>query len=435
MIEVLRKFVRRRRDLRQVSSLKREWKQIVGKLPGESTRLQAERDVLLIPPEPMSLIGSKGDEAMLVSVISTLSRSGRQVDVAVGSHWKALPAVLLSAGAHSQLPIWDYKITLSTVLHHLANYKEVILVGADVMDGYYSASKSYRFLMIADIASKMGLRSSITGFSFNENPAPSMGKLPFDAFSRDTRLCLRDPVSLGRFTTLSRGLGSLTGDVAFLLSPDNDSSRLSAVRSWADNRRQASEFILGFNIHPALLPGDPQSMDRLIQASIAALQQLIKVNNTSVLLVSHDARATSSDSHSLKPIFQALSSEFPESVYFIEADHSAAELKAVAGLADAIFTGRMHLSIAALGMGVPVGWATYQGKFEGLAQHFSLPEWLLLDPLAVSSHPGALIEALQRMIVEQPILKKLVTERLPTIKKLALSNLVNPTNDHVTSHN
>lgn len=423
MIDALRKFVRKRRDLKQVDALLGEWRALLDAPNSGLLTAAPTRDILLIPPEPISLVGSKGDEAMLVSVISTLASAGRQVDIAVGAHWKALPPVLVRAGAGAMLPIWDYSIDLTTVVRNMAPYREIVLIGADVMDGYYSASKSFRFFMIADLATRFGKRSSITGFSFNNNPAPSLQKLPFKEFSQGTRLCLRDPVSLDRFGKLSCGLGRLTADVAFLLQPDEDSSQLTSVRHWASCRRDDGEFVLGFNIHPALLPDNDAAMAGLVSASISALRKLLAEGGLSVLFISHDARATSSDSLSIKPVFDALKADFDAHVHLIEADRSAAELKAVAGLADAVFTGRMHLSIAALGMGVPVAWATYQGKFEGLAKHFNLPDWLLIEPSRLSGRPELLEQVLRRIVNEQDSLKSVVGERLLQIKELSRDNL------------
>lgn len=423
MIKSLRRLVRAGRDRRQVAALKREWRRISSDAAAHPELHLIENDVLLIPPEPISLIGSKGDEAMLVSVISHLKSSGRNIDVAVGETWSTLPESLIAAGANAPLPIWDYKIELGTVLPHLKKYKEIILIGADVMDGYYSASKSYRFLMIADIATKLGRSATITGFSFNTQPAAALREIPFAEFARETRLCLRDPISLDRFRKITNGLGTLTADVAFLLQPETNSPRLSDIQSWAVGRREAGQFILGFNIHPALLPNDEAAMRGLIEASSSALLNILERGNVGVIFISHDARATSSDSLAMQPVYDRIRSKFPDRVRFITADHSAAELKAVAGLTDAVFTGRMHLSIAALGMGVPVAWATYQGKFEGLAQHFGLPAWLLFDPAEARLEPHKLQALLERMIASQPDLSEDVANRLRDIKLLASTNL------------
>lgn len=423
MIDFLRKYVRKRRDLKQVSELQEEWRQLLGGRLATLTAVSPDRDVLLIPPEPISLIGSKGDEAMLVSVISSLSSAGRKVDVAVGVDWKQLPPALLEAGAGEAVPVWEYKITLEKALQQVSKYREVVIIGADVMDGHYSASKSFRFFMIADLAKKMGRQSTVTGFSFNERPSPSLTQLPFKDFSSQTRLCVRDPISQERFSSISGGLGTLTADVAFLLKPAIARQGLNEVTNWAAGRKAAGDFLLGFNIHPALLPNSSTDMRKLVESSAAALRSLITQKNVSVIFISHDSRPTSSDSISLRPIFEELHSSAAHKIHFIEASNSAAELKAIAGLADAVFTGRMHLSIAALGMGVPVGWATYQGKFEGLARHFGLPDWLLVDPSSAVQSPEKLREVLTRMIDEQGSLKSAVEARLPDVRQLASSNL------------
>jgi polysaccharide pyruvyl transferase WcaK-like protein len=100
------------------------------------------------------------------------------------------------------------------------------------------------------------------------------------------------------------------------------------------------------------------------------------------------------------------------------------QLKAIAGLADGVLTGRMHLAIASLGMGVPVVALTYQGKFEGLFRHFDLPSWLLLSP-AQTLRPGLLEQTLERFIDELPSLRTSVAAHWPTVLAASQRNLAN----------
>src|SRR5690606_15553883 len=109
-------------------------------------------------------------------------------------------------------------------------------------------------------------------------------------------------------------------------------------------------------------------------------------------------------------------------VLALRTELSAGELKQIAGGVDVLFTGRMHLSIAALGMGTPAGWATYQSKFEGLARHFDAPDWLLLSPQD-AQNPDKLHAVLARLIDERTALRQLVADRLPSVKELSNLNL------------
>jgi polysaccharide pyruvyl transferase WcaK-like protein len=95
-------------------------------------------------------------------------------------------------------------------------------------------------------------------------------------------------------------------------------------------------------------------------------------------------------------------------------------MKYVAGEMDAVLTGRMHLAIAALGCGVPVACITYQGKFEGLFEHFDLPP-LMLDPVRVSE--TSLTNLLLDLIERRLELRDHVHDRLDRVISLSQANL------------
>lgn len=101
--------------------------------------------------------------------------------------------------------------------------------------------------------------------------------------------------------------------------------------------------------------------------------------------------------------------------------YRANELKFFAGEMDAIITGRMHLAIAALGCGVPVGCVTYQGKFEGLFDHFLLkPPVLAPDNVTVDS----LHELITTVIDQNQYLADKIADRLPVVTALSRRNIV-----------
>jgi polysaccharide pyruvyl transferase WcaK-like protein len=88
---------------------------------------------------------------------------------------------------------------------------------------------------------------------------------------------------------------------------------------------------------------------------------------------------------------------------------------------DGVITARMHLCIAALGMGLPVAALTYQDKFQGLFHHFGLSEDWLLAPEQILAG-NALEKMMLRFIDENAVLKRQVQARLPEVKRLAMLN-------------
>ena len=140
-----------------------------------------------------------------------------------------------------------------------------------------------------------------------------------------------------------------------------------------------------------------------------------------VLLMPHDRRpGMTGDMQVLTDLHQALAGRFAERMHMLPDTLDAWELKALAGLVDLVLTGRMHLAIAALGIGTPALCIVYQGKFEGLMTHFGL------NGLTVT--PGEVIAErcdgqLAAMTDRRTDLSARIQARLPAILDLSRRNL------------
>ena len=83
----------------------------------------------------------------------------------------------------------------------------------------------------------------------------------------------------------------------------------------------------------------------------------------------------------------------------------------------------MHLAIAALGMEVPVMAATYQGKFEGLFQHFGINGEFLLSPQEFLS--DVVEDKFSYFLTQIPKLKAQISATLPKVLTLSYQNICN----------
>lgn len=81
----------------------------------------------------------------------------------------------------------------------------------------------------------------------------------------------------------------------------------------------------------------------------------------------------------------------------------------------------MHLAIAALGKGVPAICIAYQGKFEGLYQHFGLSAADLLSPSSFLTQDG-IKSALIEFIDQSDEIRENVGKRLPEILAMSKRN-------------
>lgn len=343
------------------------------------TKQKTTRSVLAVmPADPLKVIGSTGDEALLVGAFDWLR-----------AHDIDSPISLIVA-EEMNIPRFDgYNLSGIKAWSRsgFKGYQELakifskanrfLVFGADVMDGHYSVSHVQRVVSYARLAAAQGIATSIMGFSFNKNPSQeaiwALRELP-----PDTIINIRDPLSFARFTKLVGRQARLVADVGFLLKPRHDNETVSQLGAWVDEQRNLDRSLLGLNLHPMLLPLESRtSLSQLVAAGIAVVERALQ-ENCSIVLIPHDSRGLDGDAQVLQPILAALSEKQRTHVHFIDHSIGAREVKAICGFLDVVLTGRMHLAIAALGMGIPVGCVTYQDKFEGLMAHFQLDNSLLL---------------------------------------------------------
>lgn len=381
--------------------------------------------LLLVPSDPWTLVGARGDEAMITAAASFYRATQPDFEVHILTATPQASAAARQRGWHP-LEAWVGAFDFGTVARQIRDVgpAAVLLLGADVMDGYYSPSVALRLLGVADLCALQGIPTALLGFSFNTQPYPKLAA-EFDAAAPALRLNVRDEISLERLKAFTRHSAQLVADAAFHLPPDL-SERVQAMRPWLDVQRQAGRLVVGFNAHPMLFKqATPEALARLVQSCAQALQKVQAERDFAVLLVPHDFRGSSGDGVCLQPIHAALQGTMGDRIKLVSDELTAPELKAVAGELDALVTGRMHLAIAALGMGVPVAALTYQDKFQGLFRHFGLPDSLLLAPEQLQG-PDALAHMLRGFLADQAKLKQQVGAALPGVKALSARNFVEP---------
>jgi polysaccharide pyruvyl transferase WcaK-like protein len=230
----------------------------------------------------------------------------------------------------------------------------------------------------------------------------------------------RDPLSRSR---LERACGRAViggADLAFLLDPAADSAVLDSWRPWLAAERAAGRLLIGVNAN-LLVAGDGETLAGRYAEGLARCHA--EHGPLSLALLPHDRRPMPGgldDLALLAAIADRLPPELAAHARLLSEPASAAELKALAGATDLVLSGRMHLAIAALGMGVPAGGVVYQGKFEGLYQHLGLAG-LCLPPTALL-RGGELAPFLAGMIARREELAAAIAARLPAVRDLSRRN-------------
>jgi polysaccharide pyruvyl transferase WcaK-like protein len=380
------------------------------------------RFVLIVPSDPWTLTGSIGDAAMLTAVIARMRSRREALEIRILTATDEADSAATQLGAVPWRVNWGSERFLIAMEQAFTadRIEAVIVLGADVMDGGYNPDTTRRLLRLTDLAASRGIRSVILGFSFNRTPSPDL-RADWAGLHPDVAINVRDRRSLERFEAFSDRQGTLVADCAFLLEP-RPGPASAAVAAWASGQRQRGRRVLGLNFHPQLFKGDDvAAYGRLSDAFRRAIDALSEGHDLSFVVIPHDRR-TGSDSAALEAFCANLPPVRQEQVLFMGEPIGPDEIKSLASHLDGVVTGRMHLAIAALGAGTPIAALTYQDKFEGLLDHFALPDWLLMTPEAASD-PDELRARLLRFTDALDELAVQVRVRLPDVEQAASRNL------------
>ena len=348
-----------------------------------SIRRQSRRsgDVFVVVADTYSVVGSVGDQALFGGLVAMLREAGvkrARVLCRPGVEVPRCEGLELEA-----LPYWGELRRARSLGRELTDARAFIVVGADVLDGFYSRFESILRLEMASFCARRGIPALLCSFSFNDRPDPAtaaaFGRLPPGV----TLLC-RDSVSRERVARLAGERVQLTADLGFLLEPARGGSLESTVAGWLAEGHRGRGPLIGWNLSPhslQLLSGVQRQ--QAIAASATAIARLVRERDATVVLVPHDFRAHASDPEMLAEVYAQLPVSVHERVLLPAGPYTAAEVKQCCVHFDLVLTGRMHLMIAALGRDVPVLAIEYQGKFAGALNHFGLGKACLLQPIDV----------------------------------------------------
>lgn len=343
-------------------------------------------NIIIMPCDFEFIGGSRGDEAMILSTIDYYQKIKPHSKIYIitfnGYGWDYVKSLDIENVQPLNLKGCAYNVYKTYKGIKKINPSDIAILGADCMDGYYSNYTSIYLLALHDIFSTISMCTcSLLGFSFNEHPDAEVVK-SFKTISPKTILSIRDDISRQRFIKSTGHNAQLTADVAFLLNSENNFDGYRRLQAWIMGHRISYSKFIGFNLHPMLkkyLSTEDMKKDAILAAQ--NLVRYLQYNHAiSIVLIPHDNRNRISDVLMLDYVYEyMLQKGFSDRVYYDSCVYHANQIKALTALLDGMITSRMHLAIACLGMGIPVMAISYQGKFEGLFEHFELPQSLIMN--------------------------------------------------------
>lgn len=375
--------------------------------------------ILIVACDPFSVFGSIGDDAMITATQQHARDKNPNVDIDVLLEGVDAAELVRQRG-FNPVDIFGAPDFIGALCSQFEarRYDCVVVIGADVMDGYYHPLVTAKLLASADLAAAAGIKNVVLGFSFNDAPHPSLSMF-YNALHPGVSINVRDPVSFGRLKSFAKTNAALVADSAFsLIASDADAD----TSSWIARKRAEGYRVMGFNLHPMLFKNaDRGQIETIIERGAEALRFVADARPVCWLLIPHDYRQGFGDQSCLRAISDLLPPSLEDRVRYLEGEWPATVLKGVAGQLDGIVSGRMHLAIAGLGKGVPVVCIAYQGKFEGLYQHFSLSSVDLLSPSAFYTDDG-LRDSLMKFVDQVDERREQVQKKLPSVLSLSKSN-------------
>lgn len=101
--------------------------------------------IFIIPSDPWALQGAKGDEAMMEGAIGRIRRISPDVELAVVTATEQATRLAREKGFTPFLA-WKRRFSYQDIVEALESFKPdvTLVLGADVMDGYYSPVNSAR---------------------------------------------------------------------------------------------------------------------------------------------------------------------------------------------------------------------------------------------------------------------------------------------------
>jgi len=363
---------------------------------------------------------NRGDQALLAVVVDELERRG------------AGPLTLLTTSNH---PIESLDVTPQRVirndLFHLFltrrsfreeiifpslvfKHRHLVMIGADVLDEGYSIERSVASMHAIELANRVGVETRIFGFSVNGPPSAGL-QSRMKQLGQKTRLFVRDPESFRRLESVATPGIEAAGDLAFLLHPAEASELQPA---WLAFAAEHAGRLIGLNLTQVVLRlygGEETRLNIVAEAC----RRLALEDGLRFFLIPHDEPEgiayLRSFQHRLEQGGERIS------ILIDPLSHSRC-LKRIAGMCEHVFTCRLHLGIATLGMGRPMTGFPYQGKFEGQFELFGLSNDGLIGPDQFPKTAEEMFNLMRNRISQSDSLALQVQSRLPSVLELSRRN-------------
>lgn len=329
--------------------------------------------------------GNLGDEAMLTASLGEIrARSEKEITVLTHTNtddWSDIAPGITQISIQGYFSPLKFKQPISRLVDVFSQATSFSILGADVMDGAYSRSRTLRRIAMADLATQFNITTRILGFSYSDKcNAETHAYLA--RVSSGMTLNARDIKSYERLRAMARGPVKHVADTAFLLQPADPAGHTAQKALEFITRHKADKNkVIAFNANPlgtSMSAGAKKgsesmgNLDDLVARQVTHI--LTRDPNVVLVFVPHDPREPHNDRALLQRTYDAQNPAHKERIFLAFEGISARDVKSICKDSDLTVTGRMHMGIASLGAKTPALFLDFQGKVRGLLAHFDIPE-------------------------------------------------------------
>lgn len=385
-----------------------------------TTRLPARRDAAVLRaslatlrPQPESHLvlaapgnGNIGDQAMLEAFLENTTGPVVVIERYAGD--VVIPEEQADRVEVVQLPHLVYGVgdehvaDLRRYAALIRRARSVSVVGADMMDGKYSLRGSVRRSLLAQAAAEAGVPTRILGFSWNASARLAARRALVAASRAGVVPLLRDPLSAERARRAGVQRVEEVTDIVFSARARDGAFRESlALPAGVPFALVNASALVATMVDQ--VPEYERIVDRLRSAEVH------------VVLLPHVSRPIGDDKIAVRAVAERVGTE---GVTVVDRVLMPAEIRGLAEDALLTVTGRMHLAIMSLSLGVPAITLATQGKVEGIMRLIGLPQ------LCVEPTPGfadRVLPVIDRILAE-PGVRTTIDNALPEVRRLSAFN-------------
>lgn len=355
-----------------ITNIRNNYKKQV-ELNKKSSPFLSRKSFLIITSD--TTLGSFGDQAMTLTLINSIRNKYKNADIALFNlYYNIEDGVLLNNNLdiYHHYPVGDVCEYFEKIID---NYTDVLVIGADVLDGgcgHEHALKYYKLMEIADAHAK---NVQIQGFSFNKTQDAEITEA-VKKVSAFTKLNVRDKFSYDRLKKIGCNNLVQVADMAFCFNEENfaKSNYALSLKEEMIKLKKSGKRIIGLHL--------TKSKNEDYNAFLNKISDVLsQYSNIVAIALPHDYRVYA-DKYSDFEMCNLICAELKrKNIPCINAYGlaSEADVKHVIGEADVLITSRMHIAIAALSKSVPTISFVYQNKFEGLYAFYDFKENLMFD--------------------------------------------------------